>query len=50
MMYHGSSIKTWLCLVLKSEHTSKLSGRVGKSLLCYEEEDKEREKDKATKR
>ena len=24
MMYHGSSIKTWLCLELKSEHTSKL--------------------------
>ena len=24
MMYHGSSIKTWLCLELKSEHTSQL--------------------------
>lgn len=40
MMYHGSSIKTWLCLVLKSEHTSKLRlGRVGESLPEYEEMD-----------
>ena len=41
MMYHGSSIKTWLCLLLKSEHTSKPSGRtVGEKVFEKEKKGK----------